>query len=94
MFRQPLAQRHGSATGRRHIRVTASKNSKELVLRFIDSGPGVAPEHRAELFEFGKTTKIGGSGIGLPLSQLIVESHGGTLVYEDQNGAAQEPAFV
>jgi signal transduction histidine kinase len=75
------------------IRVTASKNAKELVLRFIDSGPGVAAEQRAELFEFGKTTKIGGSGIGLPLSQLIVESHGGTLVYEDQNGASSGASF-
>src|SRR5262245_44054290 len=75
------------------IRVTASKNSHELVLRFIDSGPGVAPEQRAELFEFGKTTKVGGSGIGLPLSQLIVESHGGTLVYEDQSGAAAGATF-
>jgi signal transduction histidine kinase len=75
------------------IRVTASKNSNELVLRFIDSGPGVAPEQRAELFEFGKTTKVGGSGIGLPLSQLIVESHGGTLVYEDQSGAAAGATF-
>ncbi len=76
-----------------NIRVTASKNAKELVLRFIDSGPGVAPEQRAELFEFGKTTKIGGSGIGLPLSQLIVEYHGGTLVYEDQNGAIAGASF-
>jgi signal transduction histidine kinase len=75
------------------IRVTASKNAKELILRFADSGPGVAPEHRAELFEFGKTTKIGGSGIGLPLSQLIVESHGGTLVYEDQKGAIAGASF-
>ena len=39
------------------IHVTASKTTKELVLRFADTGPGVAPEHRAELFEFGKTTK-------------------------------------
>jgi signal transduction histidine kinase len=75
------------------IRVSASKNAKELVLRFADSGPGVAPEHRAELFEFGKTTKIGGSGIGLPLSQLIVESHGGTLVYEEQNGTGAGATF-
>jgi signal transduction histidine kinase len=52
-----------------------------------DAGPGVPPERRTELFEFGKTTKVGGSGIGLPLSQLIVESHGGSLVYRDDNGA-------
>jgi len=75
------------------IRVTATKNAKELVLRFVDSGPGVAPEYHAELFEFGKTTKVGGSGIGLPLSQLIVESHGGSLVYEDQNGAIAGATF-
>ncbi|HXV80023.1 MAG TPA: HAMP domain-containing sensor histidine kinase [Candidatus Binatia bacterium] len=75
------------------IRVSASKNGKELVLRFADSGPGVAPEHREDLFEFGKTTKIGGSGIGLPLSQLIVESHGGALVYEDQNAANSGATF-
>jgi signal transduction histidine kinase len=75
------------------ICVTASKNAKELILRFADSGPGIAPEQRAELFEFGKTTKVGGSGIGLPLSQLIVESHGGTLVYEDQNGTGGGATF-
>ena len=39
------------------------------------------------MFDFGKTTKVGGSGIGLPLSQLIVESHGGSLVYHDDNDA-------
>jgi signal transduction histidine kinase len=27
------------------------------------------------------------------LSQLIAESHGGTLVYEDQNGASKGAAF-
>jgi signal transduction histidine kinase len=75
------------------IKVTASKNSNELVLRFADSGPGVPPEQRAEMFEFGKTTKVGGSGIGLPLSQLIVESHGGALVYEDQSGGAGGATF-
>ena len=41
----------------------------------------------SEMFDFGKTTKVGGSGIGLPLSQLIVESHGGSLVYRDDNDA-------
>ena len=69
------------------IQVTASKNGNRLVLDFIDSGPGVPLEQRAEIFEFGKTTKTGGSGIGLPLSQLIAEAHGGSLVYQDRNGA-------
>ena len=51
------------------------------------------PDRRGELFEFGKTTKPGGSGIGLPLSQLIVESHGGSLIYRDRNDATGGATF-
>jgi signal transduction histidine kinase len=68
------------------IVVTVKKDSANLIIDFSDAGPGVPPERRAQLFEFGKTTKVGGSGIGLPLSQLIVESHGGTLSYLERNG--------
>jgi signal transduction histidine kinase len=82
------AQPNGGA-----IRVTAARTDSELTLDFTDSGPGVPAERRAELFEFGKTTKPGGSGIGLPLSQLIAESHGGSLTYQDGNGAGHGATF-
>ena len=75
------------------IQVTGSKNGDQLTLDFSDSGPGVPLERRTEIFEFGKTTKVGGSGIGLPLSQLIIESHGGSLVYQDRNGAGSGATF-
>jgi signal transduction histidine kinase len=75
------------------IDVAASSNGQELIVDISDAGPGMPPERRAEMFEFGKTTKIGGSGIGLPLSQLIVESHGGSLVYRDRNGAGRGATF-
>jgi signal transduction histidine kinase len=75
------------------IQVIASKSDSELTLDFSDFGPGVPAERRAELFEFGKTTKAGGSGIGLPLSQLIAESHGGSLIYQDGNGAGHGATF-
>ena len=75
------------------IRVSAKKNNNELIVDISDAGPGVAPERRGELFEFGKTTKAGGSGIGLPLSQLIVESHGGSLVYRERNGDGHGATF-
>jgi len=76
------AQPNGGA-----IHVSASSAGNQLTVDISDAGPGVPPERRVEMFEFGKTTKIGGSGIGLPLSQLIVESHGGSLTYEDRNGS-------
>jgi signal transduction histidine kinase len=75
------------------IVVRANKNGQELIVDISDAGPGVPPDRREELFEFGKTTKAGGSGIGLPLSQLIVESHGGSLIYRDRNGAAGGATF-
>jgi signal transduction histidine kinase len=75
------------------IHVSANKSGQELIVDISDDGPGVPPERRGELFEFGKTTKVGGSGIGLPLSQLIVESHGGSLAYQDRNGNGRGATF-
>jgi signal transduction histidine kinase len=64
------------------IRIIADKDDSRVVVDINDAGPGVSPEQESELFEFGKTTKISGSGIGLPLSQVIVEAHGGSLTYQ------------
>ena len=50
-----------------------------------DHGPGVAPEHRAQLFtRFARTDSTrspdaGGAGLGLALSAAIARAHGGTL---------------
>lgn len=75
------------------IHVAANNTGQELIVDINDAGPGVPAERVAEMFEFGKTTKSGGSGIGLPLSQLIVESHGGSLVYRDRNGNGHGATF-
>jgi signal transduction histidine kinase len=76
------AQPNGGA-----IRVGAYSDGERLSIDISDAGPGIPAERREELFEFGKTTKAGGSGIGLPLSQLIAEAHGGSLVYQANNGS-------
>lgn len=75
------------------IQVTVKQQGNELIVDISDAGSGVPAERRAEIFEFGKTTKLAGSGIGLPLSQLIVESHGGSLVYHDRNGNRSGATF-
>lgn len=68
------------------IRILADKDESGIVVDINDAGPGISPEQELQLFEFGKTTKIAGNGIGLPLSQLIVEAHGGSLTYQ-RNGS-------
>ena len=44
-----------------------------------DSGPGLTPETLASLFEPFRSTKDGGMGVGLSISQTIVEAHEGRI---------------
>jgi signal transduction histidine kinase len=59
---------------------TARGESAEVVVITVrDSGPGFAPQHLDRLFDAYYTTKPDGLGMGLAISRLIVETHGGRL---------------
>jgi len=59
------------------IEVAAWKqNSRGLILEIRDNGPGVAPEHRTEIFKPYFTTHQKGTGLGLAVVQQIVLAHG------------------
>jgi signal transduction histidine kinase len=59
------------------IRVTAAKfGPGEAVLEIRDNGPGVPPEHRADIFKPYFTTNEKGTGLGLAVVQQIVLAHG------------------
>ena len=51
--------------------------SVEIV--FHDSGPGFPPEHLAHVLDPFFTTKDDGTGLGLPIVNNILESHGGSM---------------
>lgn len=61
------------------IRLASGDGLVRLVVQ--DDGPGVPDEVADKLFSSRVTTKTGGSGLGLPLVQLVVESHGGQVRY-------------
>lgn len=57
-------------------------------LRVVDTGPGVAPELRAHIFEPYRSGREGGSGLGLWAVRRIVERAGGDVRLDDAEGGA------
>jgi signal transduction histidine kinase len=51
-----------------------------------DTGTGIAPEHITHLFEPFFTTKAAGTGLGLAVTQRIVEEHGGSISVHSEPG--------
>ncbi len=65
------------------ISITSKVRSTDLDLTFKDNGIGVPQEIRQKLFEPFVTSRISGEGIGLGLyiSQKIIEIHKGIIIY-------------
>jgi signal transduction histidine kinase len=54
-------------------------DSSHLHISVGDTGVGLAPEQADQIFNAFFTTKPDGTGMGLPISRSIIESHGGRL---------------
>jgi len=68
---------------RRELAVRVGPNGTgDIVIEVADTGPGIADDIAAQLFQPFVTTKPGGMGIGLSISRRIVESHGGRIFVE------------
>jgi signal transduction histidine kinase len=63
------------------IRIKTVSTSKNVVIQFVDSGVGVPPGDESKIFDPMFTTKSYGSGLGLTISKMIIEQHGGKLEY-------------
>ena len=75
-------------SGAEKVTVTTERTDKDLKLIVSDDGPGVAEADREKIFNPFFTTKAKGSGLGLAVSQRIVEEHGGRLTLENRGPGA------
>jgi signal transduction histidine kinase len=69
----------GQPPGARRVRVAAAAARAGLRLEVDDSGPGIAGEVRARLFEPFVTTKPDGMGLGLAISRSLLLAQSGDL---------------
>lgn len=76
---------HVSTSLRRATRRSAA--AAFLEIRFRDTGTGISASDLRNLFIPFFTTKDKGTGLGLPISQRIIENHGGTIEVRSQPGA-------
>jgi two-component system sensor kinase FixL len=65
---------------------TQATGDNSLTVSVIDTGQGIAPEIKAQLFQPFVTTKRQGMGVGLSISRTIIEAHGGKIWIEDNPG--------
>jgi signal transduction histidine kinase len=70
-----------------HILCRSRDEGTLCCLEITDDGPGLEPEKTAHIFELFYTTKKGGTGLGLPLANRIVEEHGGRMAVASEPGA-------
>jgi len=73
----------------RRLTLAARLADDMVEITVADTGPGLAEEIRANLFQPFMTTKANGMGVGLSICRTIVEAHGGKIWCEpNKDGGA------
>lgn len=75
---------------RRELTISTRLLDTDMVeVSVADTGPGIAPDIAARLFQPFVTTKASGMGIGLSICRRIINSHGGEIdVTSNESGGA------
>lgn len=80
------AQAMAGRPGRRDITVTLRAERSSIVADVTDTGPGVAADRRARIFEPFHSTKEGGMGMGLAICRNCLDAHGGDIWVDEAPG--------
>ena len=76
-----------AARGEGSVTVSTAHEDGQVVLAVSDSGPGIDAQARERLFTAFSSTKPGGTGLGLFISQRLIQAHGGSIEVDGAPGA-------
>ena len=68
------------------LTLSASRNGSQVILKVADTGPGIPATTLRKVFDPFYTTKASGTGLGLFVTQRILQSHGGSIELESTEG--------
>lgn len=80
------AIRHTPSGG--EVRLSGQAETGRVRITVADTGPGVDPALRDQLFEPFATGRPDGTGLGLAIAREMVEAHGGRITLEDNGPGA------
>jgi len=69
------------------ITVSMNSNDYEVHVLIEDNGTGISPEQMGTMFEPYRSTKEGGTGLGLLIVRRIIREHGGEMEIESREGS-------
>jgi PAS domain S-box-containing protein len=84
----------GNPSGTRRITIRAKRISQAVEVRVIDTGSGVLADIEPRLFQPFHTSKPEGMGMGLAICRSIIESHGGRIWAEANDGGGSVFSFT
>lgn len=82
------------SNGQRQILIQGRRAVGGIEISVSDTGAGVPPSSRSQLFELLSVSMNKGMGLGLWLCKHIVSRHGGKIWYEEREGGGAKFAFV
>ena len=84
----------GMDSGERKILITSSSDANEVKVFVADRGKGINPDIIDRIFEPLATWKPGGTGMGLAISNSIIEAHGGRIIAENRREGGARVGFA